>query len=167
MDVLNQRQGVYIAVMNYLADKNIPFDDGQMPAAAELLSSSDRKNVVNIVACGLLSGEISMSLEAKTKRSTPQGTAKYATELVSNWLRKDERLNGGSKPSIKSPVPTGKGDAELRELQKLRALKMDDAEALEVIDDAISKRRQAIGQAKAKTVVVNANLIPEHLRHLV
>jgi hypothetical protein len=70
MSKLNQREAVYQAVMNTLADNNISFDDGQTPAAQSLMTKEMRAAVIAIVVAGFQAKEVELSAEAEAKYDT-------------------------------------------------------------------------------------------------
>lgn len=167
---LNQREGVYVTIMNFLADQGINFDDGQAQTAQEILGKTGRKAVVELICFGLLGNEIEMKSEARSKYSTEASMMKYASELVSNWLRKDPRLNGGEKYVPANPGSrAGTGDSMIKELKKLRTVQEQagNTEAVTMIDDAITARTQELGLEKAKVIEIDTSKLPAHLIHLV
>lgn len=167
---MTQRQGVYVAVMNFLADKGTAFDDGQTPTAAELITKDDRAKIVALIAGGFNTNEIAMTSEAAAKYCTPEGKTKYSGELLSNWLRKDERLNGGGKYQPKNPGSrTNSKDSMLVNLKNLRTLQEQsgNTEAIQAIDAAIAARQTELAIEKAPAIQIDASKIPTHLLHLV
>jgi hypothetical protein len=167
---LNQKQAVYVAIMNLLAEKGIPFDDGQTPTAAELLDSADRKKIVAVLTEGFKTGEIEMKDESRAKHNSDQALSKYSSELLSNHLRKDTRLTGGNKYEAKNPGSrAGSQDPTIHALRALRKQKQGDDEAIALIDAEIANRMNELGldQPKAKVPVINVELLPEHLRKYV
>lgn len=87
---------------------------------------------------------------------------KYIPGLVNNWLRKDTRLNGGSKYEIKNPGSrSGAGDAQLKALKELLKVtkRPEDQRA---VKQAIEQRQEALKPRPN----INPELIPEHLRNL-
>jgi hypothetical protein len=142
MSKLNQRESVYVSTMNVLADKSINFDDGQTPTAAELVTKDMRQSIVACVTQSIISGETEFSAEATAKHDTEAKVRGYVSGLVNNWFRKDTRLNGNVKYTVKSPGSrAGAGDEQLKALKALRSTKADDQEALQVIDAAIEARK--------------------------
>lgn len=163
---ISQKEAVYVAAMNYLAEQGIGFDDGQTPSAKEVLGSEGRKAVIALVTQGFVAGEVAMSETSKDKYQTEDSLRKYSSELVANWLKKDTRLNGGEKHTTKNPgSKVGSGDEIIRELKKLRQVQADDAEAVALIDEAIKARQAEI--APAKTVSIDTSKLPASLLHLV
>ncbi len=149
MSKLNQRESVYVATMNVLADAGINFDDGQSVTAQELVTKDMRKSIMSIVTQSIIAGETDMSSEARAKHDTEDKVRGYVSGLINNWFRKDKRLNGGNKYETKNPGSrAGAGDEQLKALKALRATKADDAEALAVIDAAIASRQSELKVTK-------------------
>jgi len=153
MGKLNQRESVYVATMNVLAENNINFDDGQEMAAGELVTKDMRKSIMSIVTQSIIAGETEFSSEARAKYDTEEKVRGYVSGLINNWFRKDKRLNGNVKYETKAPGSrAGAGDEQLKALKTLRATKEGDAEALAVIDAAIESRKAELGKAKVVTL---------------
>lgn len=160
---MNQRESVYQSTMNVLADAEIAFDDGQN--VEDVVTKELRKSVIAVVTASIISGETEMSTEGRAKYCDEQKMRNYVSGLVSNWFRKDKRLNGGVKHEIKNPGSrVGSGDEQLKALKALRATKTDDADALAAIDEAIAARKAEVGTKKVEVTEAQLALIPEGLR---
>lgn len=144
----NQRQGVYTAAMNVLAEADINFDDGQ---DIRLIMTKELKaQVVSVVTQNLISGEIDMAAESRVKYHDEKTMSKYVSGLVKNWFDKDLRLNGDTKHVVKNPGSrAGAGDDQLKALKTLRTAKEGDAEAVVAIDQAIAERKAELATKKA------------------
>lgn len=155
---MNQRESVYLATVNTLAEAGVNFDDGQTPTILEIVTKDMRKSICMIVTQSIISGETEFSSEARAKHDTEEKVRSYVSGLVNNWFRKDKRLNGGNKYEAKNPGSrAGCGDEQLKALKALRNTKADDAEALAVIDAAIASRQ---GELKVtKTVALTQEQI--------
>lgn len=115
-----------------------------------------RAFAVEQVKVGLMSGEIQHSEGqiADEKKATT-----YARSLVSNWSKKDERLNGGAKyvpttkrgPQVKDPL--------LKQLsESLKSVKVHDAgnmQLISAIEAKMAERREQLAQEKASTKVAS------------
>jgi hypothetical protein len=157
----NQKEAVFAAVCAVFETESF---DG-----AVKLEGEDRKSVIAIVSAGLMDGSVEMKdTEAnRAKKTDEKEMTKYTNGLVSNWLRKDKRLNGGVKHQIQNPGSrAGSGDKVLKELRKLKAT-LSSPEQIEAVDVEITKRTEAIAAEKAKTVTIDIANIPEELRHLI
>jgi len=111
--MLSQKEGVYNAVVAFHNDNGLSFEDGNKVE----FSKDDRATVIGIIYEAFNAGEIDMSTEAKTNFDTPEKLKTYTNGLLSNWLRKDVRLNGGSKYVAKNPGSrAGQGDETVKNL---------------------------------------------------
>lgn len=153
----SQKQSVYAAVCSVLAIGDVN----------ELvkLTKEQRGAVIEMVTTSIIDGSTEFSAEAKVKYATRDDVKGYVNGMVSNWLRKDTRLNGGAKYETKNPGSrAGSGDEVLKNLKALRAQHPEHAEAIDV---EITKRIAEIAATKAKTVTIDIDKIPEGLRHLI
>ena len=157
--MLNQKTAVFNTVCQVLGQDSF---DGAVE-----LTKEQRQQVIAIVAEGFYNGEVELSQNAAEKYDTIEKLKGYSNGLVSNWLRKDTRLNGGSKYEAKNPGSrAGSGDTVVRELKRLRST-LTDPSQIATVDQEIEKRLEAIKVEKAKKVEINADLLPEDLRALV
>ena len=87
----------------------------------------------------------------------------YISGLISNWLRKDNRLNGGVAYVPKHPgTRTGNGDEALKAMRALLAATSDPQHRTEIqhyIDERLSQLRPK--------KIVNVEALPEALRKFV
>ena len=156
-NVMTQKEAVFSAVSEVL---------GSFSGSAEL-STEQRKEVINSIMSGFTSGSVELSSEAASKYDTDAKLKSYTQGLVSNWLRKDPRLNGGNKYEAKNPGSrTGSGDDTVKALRALRTT-LTDAEQIAEVENEIATRVAAFKASKQPKVQINADLIPESLRHLV
>lgn len=155
----SQKASVYAAVLVVMG-----LDDGHSGLVE--LSKEQRKEVIGLVTSSIMNGETEFSDEARTKYDTTDKVKTYTNGLVSNWLRKDVRLNGGDKYVAKNPGSrAGSGDEVLKNLKALKST-LTDVEHVAAVDDEIAKRTAELATAKAKTVAIDESKIPESLRHL-
>lgn len=164
MAKVSQREGVFMAVMAFCSDNGISFDQGK---EAFQPTSDGRKTIVEMVTNAMAAGEIELSEEARAKYDTPAKLKSYCNGLVSNWLRKDKRLNGGVKYEAKNPGSrAGSGDEVIRELRKLLKITKDESHRA-AIEAEIDKRLEVIRAEKGTTVTIDVEKLPEELRYLV
>lgn len=98
-----------------------------------------------------------------TKNPDEAALRKYIPGLVNNWLRKDSRLNGGTKYTTKKPGSrSGSGDESVKAMRTLLSVTTDPSVRAQ-IQAAIDER---IASLKPKTEI-NTAALPESLRHLV
>lgn len=157
--MMNQKEAVFSAVCQVTGQDS--FD------SAIELTKDQRAEVISIVAEGFANGEVEMKDEARKKHDTEAKLRTYTNGLVSNWLRKDKRLNGGVKYEIKNKGSrAGSGDKVIRELKKLRSTLTDEAQ-IAAVDAEIEKRLATVKAEKAKSVEIDTSLIPQDLLDLV
>ncbi len=163
---LNQREGVYTATLNVLAEAGINFDDGQPGGVEAVVTKEHRAQIIGIVTSAILSGEVEMSAEGRAKYSDEAKMKGYVGGLVSNWFKKDKRLNGNVTHAISNPGSrAGAGDEQLKALKALRATRAEDPSAVAAIDAAIAERKAELAQAKAPVLSDEMlALIPSDLR---
>jgi len=159
MKVKSQREAVYQAIVNAYSEAGIHFEDG-MDVSGQV-QGEFRAGVQAILCEGFRGGTIEFEATPsnKEKLANPSKLSAYVSGLISNWVRKDTRLNGGDKYVAKNPGSrTGQSDEQMK---TLRALKKQfagtDKEAL--VDAQIEKRKAEIAAAKTKTVA----LTPEQI----
>jgi hypothetical protein len=161
---MSQKEAIFQAVTSVLEENNQKIQDG---VAVEL--TKDQKSlVVNMVAQSFHSGDTEMKESAREKYNTVELLeSKYVPGLLNNWLRKDTRLNGGTKYETKNPGSRkGSSDPVIRELKKLLANVDDDQKA--AVQEEIDKRLAELSklQAEKRKQSIDASKLPEHLRHL-
>lgn len=121
------------------------------------LTKEERGVIQASLVAGFQSGSIAFQGDAT---DTTKLTS-YVSGLVSNWLRKDKRLNGNVSYVAKNPgTRTGSGDESLKAMRTLLGATTD-PEAQAEIQAEIDKR---IGELKPKKVI-NVAALPESLRH--
>jgi len=156
--MLNQKTAVFNAVCSVLEQES--FDE------AIELSKEDRATVIEMVTEGFAAHEVELSDGARAKYDTPAKLKTYTNGLVSNWVRKDKRLNGNVQHTIKNPGSrAGSGDKVVRELKKLRST-FTEQNQIDAVDIEIEKRMAVIKAEKAKDVEIDFSLIPDDLKDL-
>lgn len=129
------------------------------------LTKEEKAQVVEIVARGLMSGDVDFSQQARDKYDTYEKVKGYASGMVDNHVRKCLLLNGGQKYETKNPGSrAGSGDEVIKNLRALKSHPGLDAEQIAKIDEEIKKRISEIAATKKKQVVVDLDKIPEELR---
>ena len=122
------------------------------------LSKEERTAVQTSLVVGFQNGNI--AYQGDVSDSTKLNS--YVSGLVSNWLRKDKRLNGGVSYVAKNPgTRTGSGDESLKAMRTLLSATTDESARAE-IQTEIDKR---VAELKPKKVI-NVEALPESLRHL-
>ena len=127
-------------------------------AAAVELSKDERGTVMAAILAGLNSGNIEFGGDLNDKGKL---TA-YVSGLVSNWLRKDKRLNGNTTYVPANPgTRTGGADDAVKAMRTLLSV-TDDETAKKEIQEEIEKRVAAL---KPKPEI-NVAALPDSLKHL-
>lgn len=155
----NQKTAVFNAVCSVLGQDS--FDE------CISLTKEQRATVIEAVAEGFTSGEVEFSETAQAKYNTDAKVKTYTNGLVSNWLRKDTRLNGNVKHTIQNPGSrAGSGDKVIKELKKLASTLTDPAQS-SAVQAEIDKRLATLKAEKAKNVEIDMSLIPADLQDLI
>lgn len=148
-----QRNAVFTAICNIR--KQSEFD------SAVVLTKDERGLVHQMVCEGFRNGTIEFEATPanQEKLASDSKLSAYVSGLISNWLRKDTRLNGGDKYIAKNPGSrAGQSDEQMK---TLRALKKQfagtDKEA--VVDAQIEKRKSELASAKVKSVALTQEQI--------
>lgn len=162
---MKQKDAVYQAVTSVFEDNDIHFEDGMN--ATELLSKEHRASVHAIVTEGLTSGNVEFAdtPSNQAKMEDPSKMSSYVSGLISNWLRKDERLNGGVKYTPKNPGSRiGSTDPQLKALRGLaKQFQGVNEEKFNLIQTQIEERVNAIKAERAKKVEIDYSVLPSEL----
>jgi hypothetical protein len=86
---MKQSQATYNAIVSVLGSRFT----GDGMSVKEVLTSEDRKAIVALLVDGIRSGAV--DAREGLRNRDDQSLRNYCTGLVSNWVRKDKRLNGG------------------------------------------------------------------------
>lgn len=152
MNKINQKTAVYNAVLNVKGD----IQEG----TAVVMSKEERAQVNLMLVTGFQEGTVQLDKEYETDAELKN----YCSGLLSNWLRKDSRLNGGGKYVPKNPgTRVGASDPQLKALRQLMQTKSDESERNE-IQTFIDTRVAQIKASKVKDVQIDYSALPEALR---
>ena len=159
---MRQGEAVFVEVTNVLTGRGVTVD-AETPV---VLTKEERATVREQLVNGFMDGSIDMSDLSRAKYiDGDESLPNYVNGLITNWLKKDPRLNGGVKYAPKNPGSrAGQGDKQIVELKKMLQLVDEDKKPL--VRAAIEKRLAEIQAEKAKNVEINVDLIPEHLREM-
>ena len=159
--MVNQKQAVTNAVLSIFPD----YELGGEVTLKSIFTKDTKAQVIAIVAEGFSSGNVNMSAEAQAKYlGDEKALTKYTGGMVDNWVRKNTDFNFGQKYITKNPGSrAGGGDDTVKALRGL--LKTEQTpEARAEIETAIKERLAEI--KPTKTVEINVDALPEHLKHL-
>jgi hypothetical protein len=131
----SQKQVVHNAIIAFLQENGLSLNDNKVE-----LTHNDRKTIVTMIMAAIDSGDMHLSVAARAKHDTPKKIRNYSTGLLSNWLRKDHRINGGLKHKINNPGSKANQDDEvIKSLKSIRKLLSNHKEIL-AVDAEISLR---------------------------
>ena len=133
------------------------FTEGVVPTTG--WTTEQKQSVYNALLQSFKAGQW-----MKESGGTDDGAVlKYIPGLVNNHVRKDTRLNGGTKYVAKNPGSrSGSSDESVRAMRELLRVTTD-VVGKQQIEAAIAARLEEL---KPK-VEINVGAIPESLRHLV
>lgn len=146
MSKFTQREAVFTAITKVTgkSEFSVAFEP----------SKEQRQAIQAMLAEGFKAGTIELA-DTPSNQEKLADKAKlnaYISGLISNWVRKDDRLNGGTKYVPENPGSrAGQGDEQLK---TLRALKIQLIEAgqqakAELVEAAIIKRVATVKSEKA------------------
>lgn len=154
---LNQKEAVYESLKSIIGD-TVEFQAGV--DVNRYINAEQRKSTVDLLVQGFENGDITLF----TEFANEQALRTYCTGLLSNWLRKDTRLNGGGKYVAKHP---GRGrapaDAQIKALQALMAQVRDPSDKKE-IQQYIDARKSEIAAQAPPIKNVDMEALPTGLR---
>lgn len=159
---MKQKEAVFTAINHVLSENQVSFESGL--DVSTLLTKEIRSQVTNILVNQFQSNEVDMdtNFAANTVTNTPKLRA-YVSGLISNWVRKDTRLNGNIAYVPKNPGSRkGSGDPQLKALRALHGQATNDADRAE-IQGFIEARITELQVAKATTAKLDVSLLPEAL----
>lgn len=122
------------------------------------LNADQRKLVVELIAKGLEQGEITLSDKARQKHDTLEKLQKdYVPGLLSNWLNKDQRLNGGNQP--KKVSKTSKLNKAIKKLNSYKRT-LSDPDQITAVEEEIKETKKA---AIEEAFEIDFDITPEDL----
>lgn len=145
---MSQKEAVFTAVTNVVGS----FDGACTP-------TKEQRASINQVLCeGFKSGKIALDREF-----SDSDLKQYVSGLISNWLRKDTRLNGGEKYAAKNPGSrAGSTDPQLKAMRALLTTVSSSEEKAE-IQGYIDARVSEIAKTK-QVKVVDFSALPADLQ---
>lgn len=153
-----QKDAVYDVVMRIFHKNGIKFSPG-VTDARQLMDKDTRKQVIDQLVRDFSTGVIPLT--------SPQNDLKeYVSGLLSNWLRKDLRLNGGVRHKVKSPgVRKGQQDALIKNLRTLQSTLPPGTPSYEAVQARIDNRLLEIKKDQAPTI--DRSAIPAELQQYI
>lgn len=160
--MVSQKQAVTNAVLSIFPD----YELGGETTLSSILTPDSKKEIRSLVFEAFKAGEVSFSEDAQSKYGQDdQALMKYVGGMVDNWIRKNKDFNNGQAYVTKNPGSrAGSQDDQIKALRGLKKT-TNDPQALAEIEEAIQTRLAEI--KPTKTVEINVDALPEHLKHLV
>ncbi len=159
--MINQKQAVINAVLSLLPN----YEMGGEVILSDVLNDGLKTECRALLFEGFRTGNIQFKETFQKKVDIDAELKKYVSGLLNNWIRKNPEFNAGNSYVAKNPGSrAGSGDESVREMRKLFRTTAD-LEAKAEIQEAIDARIAIIKPSAVTTI--NAEAIPEHLRHLV
>ena len=162
---MKQKDAVYNIIVAAFATSSIPFTEG-MDVASTMKDKAFRASVQSAVEAGFKANEIPFedTPSNREKMSTPAKLSQYVSGLISNWVRKDERLNGNVKYAAKNPgTRVGSTDPTLKALRQLATQFKGDTTKFAEIQNHITTRVTTLQAEKAKSIKVDLSVLPAEL----
>lgn len=157
MSKQTQKEAVFSAVTSVLKEAGVKVNEGTNFATQ--MTRELRAQVTSILVEGFSSGNIELAKEF----SSEADLRAYCSGLTSNWLRKDSRMNGGTKYQAKNPGSrVGSGDPQLKAMRLLLSTKTDESEVAE-IQSFIDKRVNEIKSSRKPAKVIDFSALPAEL----
>lgn len=158
---MKQSETVYNATVSVLSEAGIQFEDGMN--VSELLNKGLRSQVCEVVTAAIEAGECDFSESAHEKYPDTDSKRKYVRGLMSNWYRKDTRMNGGEQYQPKNPGSRiGSQDNEVKALRLLiKSGQLSDDKA--AIAQARVDERIAEIKAERNKTEIDMSAIPSDL----
>ena len=165
---MTQKEAVVSAILGVLAERNVEYTLGGEVVVSDILTSEDKSEVRACLFTQFKAEEIDLKAESKAKyMGDDKELKKYVSGLLNNWVRKLPDFNAGSAYKAKNPGSrAGNSDDQIKALRALLT-QTTDAGEIEQINTAIDKRQAEIAVEKAKSVVINVDALPDHLKALV
>ena len=156
---MKQKEAVFMVMCTVLGMETF--------SEAVTLTDEQRKAVHTGVFDMFKNDEVSFSESARANYDTDSALNGYVSGVISNWIRKDKRLNGNTKYTPKHPGSrAGQGDPQIKELRKLLKIHTGQPKE-EEIQGYIDRRLGELKVEKTKSVSIDVEQIPEELRDLV
>ena len=165
MSKLSQREATYNTIINELSNNGVSFQDGS--DVKKVISSDMKKKIKEALMNSFKNGNVNHAADFNTKLNSDTELSKYCSGLISNWIKKDPRLNGNTKYQIVNKgARAGQGDLQVKEIKKLLKASVGTSAEEEVLK-ALNTRLAEVKAAKVPDLGIDIEALPENLRHLV
>lgn len=151
--VKSQREAVYEAIQAVTGEESF--------SEAVELTKEQKQEVYGMITEGFRAGEIHFedTPANREKLANPSKLNAYVSGLVSNWMRKDTRLNGNTKYVAKNPGSrAGSTDPQLKALKALFTQFAGNEEKQSEIQRHIDARMSVVQAEKASKTLASIDL---------
>jgi hypothetical protein len=132
---MTQKDAVFFAVTQTLTSNNVSFTANSTDVSS-VLNRDLRSKINSVLVDQFKTGAVEISDEAKSKLNDTAALRAYVSGLVSNWVRKDPRLNGGSIIATTNPTSSSKkqfkSDPQLKAMRILLSTQVDQTKRDEI-----------------------------------
>lgn len=157
---------IFAAVSNFLNEREPGSFVSKETHAKSMLSKADTADIVWICIEATRNGEASVNGKKRTYDiNSDKDMKEYWRGALSNHLRRDPRLNGGTERKDLGEVKQGPRDPQLKALRALLEQTVTDEDKADV-QAAIDSRLAEVKPAKS-TYEIDVDILPDHLKHLV
>lgn len=162
---MKQSDAVYKATEQVFTEHGVDFHDGIK--AQDFCTAEMRKQIIEIVTAGIESGDVDFSDSAHAKHDTTDKKRGYVRGMVSNWFRRDQRLNGGEVYQPKNPGSrVGSSDDQVKALRALLKSGTLDADGVKMAEKALNDRLAEI-RAERNKVEIDIDALPANIQALI
>ena len=154
---LSQREAVFATIVSVLEENGVHFNEGMN------VQSEMNKEVRAAVSAKLIEGFANGTIELSTSYTDAAKLKAYTSGLISNWVRKDTRLNGNTKYVAQNPGSRrGSSDPQMKALKALLTQATSESDK-EEIQGYISERLSVIEASKKKSTPIDFSVLPAAL----
>lgn len=150
-----QKDAVYAVVTSVLEKHGVHFVPNSTDAR-EMIDKNIRAEIIDTLVTKFKNGDIPLTSKQPYIRD-------YVAGLVSNWLRKDQRLNGGVRHEVKKPGSRkGSQDPTIKNLRLVQSTLAPGSEAYIATQQRIDQRLLEI--KKSTLPKIDKSAIPPELQ---
>ena len=164
---MSQKQAVVSTIIATLAERDVEYEMGGELTISEVLTDADRASVRECLFSMFRTNEVGFKDEATAaKYESDSELKKYESGLVNNHIRKTKEFNCGQAYKAKNPG-SRVSDAQLKALKALLAQYDAESDDYNEICKAIDVRTAELAAEKVKSVAINVDVLPDHLKALI
>lgn len=166
---MKQSEAVITTVLAVLTERNVEYVMGGEIPITDVLTKKDKLDVKSCVLSMFQNKEVGFSnQEVHDRHNATEATLKkYVDGLCDNHIRKTKDFHCGQAYKIKNPGSrSGNSDPQIKALKALLT-QTSDTDQTAQINEAITDRQAVIAVEKAKSVVIDVDALPDHLKAFV